>query len=348
MEESKKPKRFTRLTPTLDFKPSTRLPVGVSRYAPITTLDMFREIIDPFTTGLHPNTIAVFDIDDTVGIPWGPEILTSEAFEENQYAAKILFPDTPQDKLHAKKITELLEAHKNAELRPFDEENTISKKIKLLQDNGIKVIGLTARSTPLRDDTLRQLKKLKIKFDYDKLQKPIPIRGTTEQIGIFTHGILFCGNNSKGPMLKSLFGKLEFEPEEIIYADDSSRNIESVLNTFPKKTIPLFMQLPAPTHDDESDERLFDDHVQIGDRSISMNHLFKFLVDALIQDPESIKHHSSMRSLDLDTSMYSSASSDGSLSPTGSPTRIVPLTCHALPEHDPFAPFRSPFRSGKK
>lgn len=347
-------------------------------YIPITTLDMFSEIIDQYTKGLHPRTIAVFDIDDTVGRLCGPAVLESTAYEENDYVAKHL----NLKKGDAEKIMALLDAHKDGILCAFDEENTVSKKIKQLQSNGIMVIGLTARSAPLRDRTLKQLKKnLGVQFTYDEEEKPIlfiedeqsieeksladtpldtielvmPFLETEDQIkcylkvnsiktavkekkqmGSFTHGILFCGNNPKGPMLQKLFEKLDLDPDEIIFADDSSRNLDSVLDTFPsKRVIPLLMKLSTPVYDDSDFEEKFESaYLQIGARKIPTDHLFPFLLKALAKSPEIMKQNVSMQN--LETSIYSSSSSDGSLSPTGSP----PHTSHA-PGYDPLALFRS-------
>jgi hypothetical protein len=350
----------------------------------ITSPSQFADILAPYTTGCHPQTIAVFDIDDTVGTPCGPSVLKAEAFGDNQYAAEIIFPDITAGHLHAKIIEALLNAHQHAELRPFDKKNTVAKTIEALQRNGIKAIGLTARSTPLRDITLKQLSRLNISFSSHEESKPISITEQTPQIegyskksddtpltqkerkdlvsavnatphqpAIFTKGILFCGDNPKGPMLKQLFRKLKLAPQHIIYADDSERNIFSVMETFPEQTLPILMRITPdkpPLHVMRSDfyvpEIPRDDHILIGTRLIPRSHLFPFILDQLRKsyvDEGTLRHHNSMRNLDpLDMER----SSDGG-SPLGSPSPTIPLTSHT-PGEDPFAQFRSAVRLGRK
>ncbi len=350
----------------------------------ITSPSQFADILAPYTTDRHPQTIAVFDIDDTVGTPCGPSVLKAKAFGENQYAAGIIFPNITAGHLHAKIIEALLSAHQHAELKPFDKKNTIAKVIGTLQRNGIKAIGLTARSSPLRDVTLKQLSRLDINFSTHEESKPISITEQTPQIeryikksddtpltrkereelisainatphqpAIFTKGILFCGDNPKGPMLKQLFRKLKLEPQHIIYADDSERNLHSVMETFPEQTLPILMRIipdEPPLHVMRSDfyvrEIPRDDHIFIGKRLIPTRNLFPFILDQLRKshvDEEILRHHNSMRNLDpLDMD----GSSDRG-SPLGSPSPTVPLTSHTLGE-DPFAQFRSAVRPGKK
>jgi len=267
----------------------------------ITRAESFKKALEYYTTGYHPDTIVVCDIDDTVGILFGDPILTKDAYQVNnkmQPEAKI--------KLSAQTLEHLRKKHEEAIMVPFDENNTIAKVIQDLQTNGVCVIGLTSRSIQLKDVTLKEL-HVDLDIHFTQLsEKSINISGFSQD-ALFTQGILFCGNNAKGPTLNELFNQLHINPETIIFADDDECNLKSVCDTFhDKQVISLHMNLSTPL---EEEEYRYEEKIRFGDEEIPR---------ALIY-PELLKkgwRRLSMDNLHLKMPEADSTSSDRSLSPT--------------------------------
>ncbi|MFT6765940.1 MAG: FMN phosphatase YigB (HAD superfamily) [Alteromonas naphthalenivorans] len=104
--------------------------------------------------------------------------------------------------------------------------------VQALQKESERVIGLTARSFPIEDDTIRLLEATGISFVHSGYFNALP---TQEKVfmfdgvpGGFKHGIFFAGPGDKGKSLMALFATCEYRPEVIVFVDDKLKNVQSV------------------------------------------------------------------------------------------------------------------------
>jgi hypothetical protein len=102
-------------------------------------------------------------------------------------------------------------------------EPGLVKKIADLKASGIPVIALTKRDFSERDVTLQTLKKLGI-----KLSQPEEMAHSNLP---FSGGVLFAGDQEKGPVLLSALETLENRPQTISFLDDQKSNVDSVMNS---------------------------------------------------------------------------------------------------------------------
>lgn len=190
------------------------------------------------------DTLVVFDIDDTLMVPnqmlggdcWFRHELkleTEKGFSFEESLAKIL----PQYMLFQHKTGVKLV------------EPDIPAIIHHLQSQGIKVMGLTTRSTELAYRTIQQLKTLQI-----DLGKNAP---EGELSGLKTHyplyyieGILFTQVRHKGKVLKELCEYLGYAPKKIIFINDKEKYVLQLEEVFPEIGIPYIGFRYAACDDD--------------------------------------------------------------------------------------------------
>ena len=109
-------------------------------------------------------------------------------------------------------------------------EHNTAIVIKQLQAQGIPVMGLTARGAELTTSTQKQLSSIGIDFKNTSLAShsiSFPLAKDTAKL---EHGILFCGNNSKGDALKALLDAVAYKPTKIVFVDDKEHHLKSVMN----------------------------------------------------------------------------------------------------------------------
>lgn len=99
--------------------------------------------------------------------------------------------------------------------------------IQFLQENGIPVIALTARSLPLMDRTIQLLTSIGVDFSKTSISSK-EHAFTLHHEAHFKAGIMFCGKNDKGETLRELFRATLFQPKKIVFADDKESCLVSV------------------------------------------------------------------------------------------------------------------------
>lgn len=92
------------------------------------------------------------------------------------------------------------------------------------------IMALTRRSACMLGITLQQLKKNDL-----LLETHAPIDISYAFLGIdqaaYHDGIILCGNNAKGAILKSFIERSRYTPERIIYVDDRMEHVLDVYRT---------------------------------------------------------------------------------------------------------------------
>lgn len=105
--------------------------------------------------------------------------------------------------------------------------------IKRLQNRGLKVMGLTARQTPLIPATLRQLSDLGVDFgpsslapatfDLTKFVAPVA----------FNQGVLFVSEFiKKSHVLTAYLDRIGYVPRHIVFVDDSKKHVQDLVEAF--------------------------------------------------------------------------------------------------------------------
>lgn len=185
----------------------------------------------------QPGLCVIFDLDNTTLHP-----IKDEASDEWFTARVQLFVDQGYAYLDAiaKVLPGYFEEQRKATVKPVEPE--VVTLIKDLQNKGIHVIALTARSLELETCTIRQLKSIDIDFS-----KTCPAASQTlvfsELIhpAHYTQGIMFCSNNPKGKALLQLFEKTKFDAKKIVFVDDKLKYLECVGKELAEKGITDFI-----------------------------------------------------------------------------------------------------------
>jgi hypothetical protein len=107
-------------------------------------------------------------------------------------------------------------------VRTMPVEPEIVLIIKALQNIGVPVFGLTARSYPIRQATVRQLADIGINFSINCIA---PGDGVS-----YEQGIIYCGGQNKGDFLSNFLIQYNQSPEHIVMLDDKSKYLGHVGN----------------------------------------------------------------------------------------------------------------------
>jgi hypothetical protein len=205
------------------------------------------DLCEPYLSMPAGYVVVACDIDKTVGVTNDPR-LSSEYFDYNINIVHQLVPATRWADPFATTMDDLCALHETAHMVPLDHANSVGQVVWLLQRHGIPVFGLTARSVPLKRDTVRQVgQDLGINFSRlsvlsggdlsdDLTWQPALPAQQVAPAAIFK-GIGFCGVNPKGVMLRGMLALLHLSPRVIIFADDDCSKIQSVFAAFPDRYV---------------------------------------------------------------------------------------------------------------
>jgi len=194
------------------------------------SLEVVLQYINP-----HKNTFVAFDLDNTLVEPdnatgWSSDQwiyahvnhLINQGIVPDQ-AWKIVFPFYYE--------TQFINGYK---LRTV-EECTVSL-IKKTQEVADKVIGLTSRSRQIADITIRLLEDIGIVFSFQAADK-FEFDHTR---AVYSHGVYFCGWQSKGEALLALFEHLHYWPEVVVFVDDKMSHVVAVESVLQDKGIKVY------------------------------------------------------------------------------------------------------------
>lgn len=179
-----------------------------------------------------PETVVVFDIDNTLikpesdlgGDQWFMHITTHIMKNMN-----ICFNE-------ALKITLPFYFHVNNFINIIPVEPITPHIIQLLNAEHIPTLALTTRSLPFKEQTNIQLTLAGIHFSHEMLPR-YEIDCSFNCPALYSHGIIFAGNNDKGTLLLHMLNFFAVKPKKIIFVDDKMKNIISVEDALKKKNI---------------------------------------------------------------------------------------------------------------
>ncbi len=183
----------------------------------------------------NKDLLVIFDIDNTIGKP------PTELGSDQWFYAKV-----KQFELAGKNIDEaiqltlpeLFHIQFHSWMEPVEKDTV--QVIKNLQDKGVTVIALTARSLELTQRTIEQLHRMGVYFTKtDPYECPLTHGHGHGKAGLYIDGIIFSGNHSKGEMIVSWFNQIDYRPKKIIFVDDKLKNVESVEKALHNRDYPF-------------------------------------------------------------------------------------------------------------
>lgn len=189
---------------------------------------------------ITPQTLVVFDIDNTLITPTGN--LGSDQwffYLQKIYSLKGLSEKESMDQAN-------LTWNKTQELIKVKAvESDTPSWIEQLQKKGIKTMALTARNTDVADTTKKQLQSIQVNFratpPSSQTLKLSKTELQSEEGAIFTDGILLVGEgNNKGLVLRAFLKKLGYTPEKIIFIDDKLKHVNNMEKALSTLSIPYF------------------------------------------------------------------------------------------------------------
>lgn len=196
------------------------------------------ESLDDLYGFIKPNeynesTFVIFDIDNTLArtpdhygsdqwFYWKKDQFEKEGFTEKE-AIDLIMP-------------ELLQISAYLPLVPV-EKNT-AKIVKNLQDKGVTVIALSARSLDLTYRTIEQLHEIGIHFK-GKGPHNCLIQYGKGKPALYIDGIIFSGNHTKGEVIAHWFDQIDYHPKKVIFIDDKMKNLSSVEQALHKRNYPF-------------------------------------------------------------------------------------------------------------
>lgn len=170
-------------------------------------------------------TLIIFDIDNTIAE-------TTNELASPQWFSSMIRLKMKQDNLtKLEAVKQLLPLYylvmQQATLQPI--EKTIVPLIQQLQEQGYKIIGLTARGAgPLKKCTYKQLQNIDINFTRSNIHSTDIIFSDDLQ---YIDNTIFVNGGNKGEALLRVLNYVDYMPKKIIFVDDKEYNHHTVEGT---------------------------------------------------------------------------------------------------------------------
>jgi Protein of unknown function (DUF2608) len=196
-------------------------------FAPINALivesDDIRSILNHvYDTHHHKEILVVLDIDNTIAH-------VKDGFGGDEWFSAMLNNHVAKGIDFKTAVAEILPLYTKIQntiwLDPVQQETV--RLIRFLQDIGIAVMAITARSFPLLNRTIEQLQHLDIDLSRSALSRET-IDFNLYDVAQYRHGILFGGQNNKGELLIKFFETINYHPNKVIFIDDKLKYVEQV------------------------------------------------------------------------------------------------------------------------
>lgn len=183
---------------------------------------------------LAPGCLVIYDIDNTIAQPTG-------RIGSDEWFTYMLQKEQGQGLDFARALEKVLpvycEVQLHIDLQPTEKEGP--QLLKRLQQEGVYVMALTARSLPLVNRTIAQLADIGINFSHNHLGPQILLRELRAPY-VYKRGILFSGQNNKGDALVDFLHQIDLMPSRVIFVDDKLKNLHDVEAALDKARIPFY------------------------------------------------------------------------------------------------------------
>ena len=174
-------------------------------------------------SAVDAKTLLVFDLDNTIIEP--VQTLGSDQWFEAQVKHYVVVEHLDPDRAIHKAIILWSKIQQVSGVQPVEKNTPFLIKEK--QEQGIRVMGLTARPQELSTRTREQLKSIGVDLSLTAVStKDFAVQGVSD--AKFTRGITFVGTNNKGKVLAALLKQLDLVPAKVVFVDDKEKHVKSV------------------------------------------------------------------------------------------------------------------------
>ncbi|KTD57695.1 DUF2608 domain-containing protein [Legionella shakespearei] len=189
-----------------------------------------------------PGSLAILDIDDTIGRV-GQSIGLDAWFRYRMQQYALEGHTESQALLNAIALYNRVQKA-TTHMVCVDPDNDIAELIQQLKDRGVKVIGLTARNHELTDKTIELLHTLGVTFSDDVLKDGVFL--LNDKLVEIKNGIIFSDGSNKGLCLEQAVENKYFLTDftsfvDVSFTDDSAKNCEHVALSLAKLGYPNAM-----------------------------------------------------------------------------------------------------------
>jgi hypothetical protein len=191
------------------------------------------EILNYVDGNKRKTTLVLFDIDNTLTEPvddYGGDLWFS-AKVKKEVDGGLSYKDAVK-----KILPEYFKIQKNVKVKPV--ETAAVGVVQSLQQQKVPTLALTTRSEEILNCTYKQLKSIKISFDYGMLGKKM-LQLTNQKFPAFYYkGLIGCDRNNKGVCLKEFLEKAKkqwpalSQITDIVFIDDKEKYLKEVEEEF--------------------------------------------------------------------------------------------------------------------
>ena len=165
---------------------------------------------------VRPGTLVVFDIDNTILRP--AQVLGSDEWF-HYYLMKMKLEMADQSQAFIQAVDLLHSIYFVTQVKAMEE--CTADVLHSLQNKGVTMMGLTSRSPPVANISIRHLKSLGIDMNLTA-----PTHACFSLIDIpetlFFQGVLFTNGKSKKNALSAFFKQISWKPKKIVFIDDDA------------------------------------------------------------------------------------------------------------------------------
>lgn len=184
-----------------------------------------KSISDVLNYVSNPNTIVLFDIDNTLACPEG-EVCSDQWVNFTIAQNRAAGMDEAQALAETLKI--YFHAYDFIDMVP-SEKNT-PEILEQLKRVCIPTVAFTTRSLPIVARTIEQLALAGIQLNPPAVFDHELSFTVNEKQALFKKDIIFCNNNDKGKTLTNLFAAFNYYPETVVFVDDKISHLLAVQN----------------------------------------------------------------------------------------------------------------------
>ena len=173
-------------------------------------------------------TIVFCDLDNTL-------------FESSTYLGSVAWRNHIRNKgkaagLDAKQTEDVLDKFWSF-VQPFVSVRLVDQNapevIQKLRGDKVLFVILTARDHYEKEHTLKQLESLNVALPQDEESRSLSLPSPA----LYDHGILFCGENSKGAVVRAFLEEMGLQPDRIVLIDDLAKQLADVEGVVKEKEI---------------------------------------------------------------------------------------------------------------
>lgn len=184
---------------------------------------------------IDADTLLIFDLDNT--LIETHQLLGSDQWFEHHFRQQQAIYGKENHTALQKTLQDYDAIHLRSDVRLIDP--TVPKLFERLKKMGVKMLGLTSRSTALQEATLRQLTSVGLSFKTPWIAEKMHYVLKNAKHGSVSNGIVLTGGEHKGNCLVEYLDYLQFKPSRVVFVDDKPHHLDHVKQVLEDRQIPF-------------------------------------------------------------------------------------------------------------